>query len=106
MLNNKQYRFDFKKERYRFYDTDNLITGLLELFDNNKKLFSLKLSYDYDSWVDIWKPFDIITFLEEDWINDFESLKEAIVLDFKNKAIRDAENPLETEIFKKNFGIY
>ena len=104
LLNNKQYRFNFKKEEI-YWCNEYYVHGHLELFEVNKRLFALDLSDDYKYGSSDWRPFSIVAFIEGDWINDFESLKEAILLDNQNKAIREAEDHSKTEFLKKNFGI-
>jgi len=106
-LNEKQYRFDFRERS--FFTPDEYCThGLLELHEGNKKLLALNLSLDWpdNAYCDPeWRPYDFVAFIEGEWIGDFEALKQAILLDNENKAIREAENPSKTELLKRNFGI-
>lgn len=106
-LGEKQYRFDFREKSFNI-PNEYCTHGLLELYKEDEKLFALNLSLDWPNNAysePKWRPFDIVAFIEGNWINDFEALKQAILQDNENKAVRKAEDSTKTDELKRNFGI-
>lgn len=104
-LRDRDYKFAIEQHSSSMPD-EYCTRGLLELYMDNQRILAVKLSLDGKYSYNIeWKPFDIIAFIDGDWIEDFCVLKNAIEADKNEAAQRRAEDPMKTAELKRNFGI-
>lgn len=104
-LNKKIYKFSFKESFFYTPDGESNTHGLLELFEDDKKVLAVKLSCDYSEYGSDWRPFEIEAFINGEWIEDFSFLKKEKQKDEKDRAIKNAEDPEKIKRMKNNFGI-
>ena len=104
-LNSKEYKFTFSESSFSTPDGEMHNHGKLTLFSGTKKVFVINASLDDNDYDFDWRPFGIDAFIEGDWIEDFQSLKEAKQKAEKDRSIKRAEDPEKIEKLKQDFGI-
>ncbi|MFC2149829.1 hypothetical protein ACFLQ8_03910 [Candidatus Auribacterota bacterium] len=101
-LKDKIYHFTFVKKRFC---TDGDEYAELELFKLGAKCISLSIARDYNEYEDIWRPFDINAFIENEWINDFRELRRQIDRNARLRKEGLKNDPGEISRLRMDFGI-
>ncbi len=104
ILNNKKFKFIFTITNFAM-DSEYYSYGLLELFENSKKVLGINHSLLRDGYDELWDPYDIEAFIDGEWVEDFYVLQREIKELEKIRLQEESEDPNETERLKRNFGI-
>lgn len=77
----------------------------LDLFMNEKKVFGISESVTNSEWATYYTPLNITAYVDEEWVEDFKSLREHRKKVDEEVRIENAENPEKIARLKKEFGI-
>lgn len=92
-----------KEEGFGFTHDDRYCD--LVLYLNGQKVFAISESIQSDEWTTTYSPISIGAYIGEDWVSDFQKIKEYKAYIDKVVELEFAEDPKKTDELKKAFGI-
>ena len=104
-LNSNDYRFEFSEDSFGTPDGEWNTHGLLELFQGEQRVLALICSLNTNDIDSEWRQFDIEAFIDGDWVNDFQLLKQEKKKQEYERELKRAEDPEKVDKLKKDFGI-
>lgn len=100
IMNGREYKFTHSEGSY-----EDIYWGDLQMFLNNERVLHVNEGVSYNEWGTDYLPNSVDAFIEGDWANDFEELKDQIKKAEEERKRKEFENPGDIEKLKKSFGI-
>jgi hypothetical protein len=104
-ISHNVYLFKFESHSTKMPNGSSETNGTLELWLKEKKILVIDMLCEYNQFGSIWTPYGIQTFIDGDWISDFQELKKHTIELGKKREEKDRNSPQKIKDLKNNFNI-
>jgi hypothetical protein len=99
------YILEFKNRSVTMPNGSSETHGSLELQLKDKKILAIDMICEYNQLGSIWTPYDLQTFIDGAWVNDFQGLKKHTIELGKKREEKERNRPQNIKNLKDNFNI-